>query len=523
MFASSAAVADAFYHILRTDHAFTPSEGPRVYTLVLYNAASVAPQRGYVAEQGAPPRTIAVSTENRLAVLDVDAKPYFLDNSAESTPGEQLLALGREPALYADKLADIAAALFTPSVSPNMRRFPHETTLAFTLKLVDVSAVVGRMGGVSGDSKANKPLGSTFDPAVFHQLVQDVFRGAGEKRVSIAVEHVDVENDLVMAMALARAFSVEGLDIALDSESLNVDLVQNETEGAAYFVDKSFVAHVPMVLFSFADDSRVTHFKTGESVRSMVVEKNAVFMIENRLRDAKEKTYATTTSEAAKDVLEMICGVNRHELGYLDARKRKNSVLLHDIVRRNVLRQELDWSEASAARKAVDLLNFEGLDPRLIPHEKGSAIADSRAVVRDSLQLLYGAWERAVETLSVANVEGASLQVIRASKRLEEQLHEEICNQPLSEEILLNAEVEGQDVKKPNNVVWLFYLMYAILPVIAGGMFGFTYHQRMQRNIQERSAILGEIPVSSPRHKFVPPSTGLWFSTLTNSDKPKTN
>lgn len=523
MFASAHAVADAFYHILEGDAAFEKPDREGTYNLLLYNAASVAPQRGYIAEQGAPPRTIAVATDKRFAVLDVDAKPYFLDNSAESTPGEQLLALGRDPPSYADKLAEIAAALFTPPMSPNMRRFPHESRLAFTLKLVDVSGVVGRMEGVAGDSKGNKPLGATFNPSAFQQIVQDVFKGAGEKRVSIAVEDVDVANDPVVAMALARAFSVHGLDIILDSERLRLDIVENETEGAAYHVDESFVAHVPMVLFSFADDSRVTHFETGESVRSMVVRKKSVFLVENRLRDTDQDSYTTLTSEAAKDVLEMICGVNRYELGYFDATHRGYSVLLHDIVRRNVLRQELDWSQYSASVKTMELLDFEGLDPRLIPHEEGSAIGKGRGAVRDSLNILHSTWEKAVETLSVGDVESASLRVVRASEKLEELLHEEICNQPLSEEILLKAEVEGHNLKESNKAPWMFYVIYALLPAIAGAAFGFTCHHRVQQRMQARSAILGEIPISSPRHKFVPPSSGLWFSTLTNADKPKTN
>lgn len=527
MFASGPALADMFYALLTADPSFVPSNDPHTYNLLVYNAASVAPQRGYIAERGAPSGTIGVATTKRFAFLDIGAKPHFLDDSATSTPGEQLMAASREPAVYANKMRTIAGDLFTPLASVNMKRFPQESRLLFSMKMVDVSAIIGRRPGVAGDSQRNKPMGSTFHVSDFAQVVQDVFNEhiVGEKRVSLEVGTVDVVEDVNMAMAVARSFSIKGLEMVLDSNRLLEDVVANETERAGYFIDSSFVAHVPMFLFSFADDSRITHFETGEELRAKVMRKEAVFMIENRLRDPIEEGYPSTTSMAVKEVLELLCGLTRDELGYMNATSRSVPLLLRDIVRRNVLRQELDWSELNAARKAEDLLNFEGLDSRLIPHEQGSAIAESRKAVRNGLRGLYSVWDKAVTSISVGDIEGVSSEVMRQSKQLADKLHDEICNQPLSEEILLKAEAEAEDeiLETTTSPMWMFYLTAVYLPAVAGCLFGAVIHWWRQKKARATGATLGEIPVVSPRHDFEPPSTGLWFSTLTSSDKPKVN
>lgn len=523
MFASGPAVADTFYALLTADPAFVPSSDSRTYNLLVYNAASVAPQRGYMAERGASAGTIGVATTKRFAFLDIGAKPHFLDNSATSTPGEQLMAASREPGVYANKMKAIVADVLTPPASVNMRRFPQESRLLFSLKIVDVSAVIGRRPGVAGDSQGNKAMGSTFRVSDFAQVIEDIFNEhvVGEKRVSLEVGTVDVVEDVNMAMAVARSFSMKGLEMVLDSNRLLEDVIANKTERAGYFTDSSFVAHVPMFLFSFADDSRITHFETGEELRAKVVGKEAVFLIENRLRDAIEG-YGSTTSMAAKEVLELLCGLTRDELGYMNATSGSVPLLLRDIVRRNVLRQELDWSEFNAARKAEDVLNFEGLDSRLIPHEQGSAIAESRKAVRNSLRALYSVWDKAATSVSVGDIESVSAEVMRLSKQLSNKLHDEICNQPLSEEFLLKAadEVEPETNASP---IWMFYLTAVFLPAVAGCLFGVLVHWWRQKKAQARGVGLGEIPVVSPRHHFEPPSTGLWFSTLTSSDKPKVN
>lgn len=530
MFAVGTEVADAFWKTLVRYGYFKARESSLSYHLLIYSAASVAPQRGYQSEPGAPVTTLGIASEKRFAILDLGAKPYFLDDSRESTPGEVLMSSSRSRSSYAENLRTIVAGIFTPSPSGDMRRFPHEKQLLFSLRLVDVSSVIGRKAGTGGDSLGNRPIGATFNASIFVKLLEAALRypGTADKQISVEVLTPNATEDATMAMAVTRAFSTSGLEMVLDSERLLRDIVQARTDEYGYFVDSSSRAHIPMYLFSFADDTRVTHFESKGELRAKVVGKQAVFMVENRLKDALDP-HTSVSSEAAKEALKLICGLREDTLSYMNAREMKVPLLLRDTIQRNILRQEVDWSEKTAARKAVELLDFEGLDSRLIPHERGSAIAESRKTVNWTLERLYSSWDHTGTYLSSGDIANATWDLMQKSRILADRLHDEICNQPLSEEILLKAEVETElededEVGDRNAGSHMrFYLKNIIFPVIIGILTGAGLHVRARGEAMRRSAGIGDIPITSPRNNMERQSPAIWFSTLTAKDKPKVN
>lgn len=519
IFVDGTAVADKFSQILQSDPNFTPSTNSTTYNFMIYNAMSVAPQYGFRPEEGAPITMSAISNSKRFAFLDVGANPFFLGDSARSTPGEILMSLSRNPPAYAAKLHSMAVHLFTPPASHKMLRYPHQTNLAFQLNLVDVSAVIGRIPGIGGDSQGNAPLGRSFRSSNFVETLLSIFQGPviRKKNVSISVTTIDMMQEAVIAMAVSRALSMKGLQLIINSEQLLGDIASNLSN--IYSIDSRSIVHIPLYLFSFADDSRVAHFEDGDEVRAKVVEKKAVFLIENRLRDRIDD-FSSTTSEAIKEVLEIMCGLSRESASLMNAKRMTVPIILQDIANRNVLGQELDWSESIATSKAVEVINFEGLDSRLIPHEKGSALVGSRKKVKESLNQLYLTWDKAVAYFTVDGIVSASKKLRRKSKELANKLHEEICNQPLPEEILLKAEAEIEDDSslvvgvKP----YRSFVVWTVLPMLFGILFGMFLHHKTVRRGRKRGPYLDDITASTVRG--LDGVSTQWFSTL-SINKPK--
>ncbi|CAN8067376.1 unnamed protein product [Agarophyton chilense] len=523
IFVDGTAVADKFWQTLQSDSNFRPSDNHQVYNILIYDAISVAPQYGYRAEEGGTVGTVAVASEKRFAIIDVGAKPFFL--AAESlTVGDLLASNWKSAREYSLELHGIVSKLLTPPASTKMRHFPQETRISFKLSLVDVSAVIGRMSGVAGESEGNKPLGASFNSKQFMTVLNTVFHNhvIPDKEVSILTEQVDMMRDANMAMAVSRAFSVKGLEMVLDSELLIGSLMRNSTERYGYFVDSSFVAHVPLYLFSFADDSRITHFDTGEQVRARVVGKEAVVMAENRLRDAAVDEHVSTTSEATKEVLELLCGLNQDSLSLLSARDGVVPVILRDIARRNILVQVLDWSQVPSW-KAKELLDFEGLDSRLIPHQKGSRIEIGRNKVRDGLRKLTDQWHRAAMSLSLESIESATMNLMGMSNELADMLHEEVCNQALPEEILLKAEVMGVKHVSADENNRSRFLLYVVLSAIAGAICGGYLHWKAVKQSSFRGTYLDDLAIAPAVRNLDVVGTTQWFSTLTSSYKSKTH
>ncbi|PXF50011.1 hypothetical protein BWQ96_00171 [Gracilariopsis chorda] len=526
MYVNGTAVADRFWEALQSNVNFQTSKHPEVYNVLMYNAMSVAPQYGYRAEEGSTIGTIAISSENRFAVIDVGAKPFFLQSAEYLTAGDLLMAKSGAPPEYASELHGIVSQLLTPPASRKMRRFPPETRLAFKLSLIDVSAVIGRMPGVAGDSQGNKSLGSTFSEDQFIRVLNTVFHNHAvpDKEVTVSIEKLDMTENANMAMAVSRAFSMKGLDMILDSESLVHSITWNASEQYRYFVDSSFVAHFPMYLFSFADDSRVTHFETGERVRAVVVDNEVLIMTENRLRDDKDE-YVSTTSEATKEVLELLCGLGQKSLPFISSKNGVVPLILRDIAKRNIVIQEIDWSRSVAAWKSKELLNFEGLDSRLIPHDKGSQMAVSRAKIEKGLKGLVAEWQKASVSMSLENVESVTLHLAQISREMADRLHEEVCKQPLPEEILLKAEAEDLSEKKLSVAQKKSFALavYLVLSAISGLVCGAYLHHKAVKKSGFRPSYLDDLSIGQTVRNFDVSTTTQWFSTLTSSYKSKTH
>lgn len=522
MFAHGPSVADGFLPILSS---YLPKE-PHVYTFVLYQSATLAPQRGFISSKGDPPSTIAFATGARMALLDLGAVPYFL-GPAVITPGEELASRASDMKEYAKKLDEIVMQNLFPEVSGRLRRFPRKCDLMFELKEVDVSAVVGRREGIAGDSKEEVEMGKSFDKGRFQLVLGKVLKNEetfGRRDLRISVEKIEMVGnspDVEVEMAVSRAWGMKGLEMKMDSESLIRDLVNMGKKERKYWVDEeSYVVHVPMYLLSFADDSRIVHFEEGEHVRAKVVEKEAVFMLENRLKDRVDDVYESITEMVMREVLELMFGVNRQVLMYMDVEKGDVPLIIKDIMIRNIIEAEMDWSEMKVGRRARELLQFEGLDPKLIPHERGSVISTSLQDVLVGLESLKDSWEIAATKGKLSLIENMTVDLIKKEGKLADLLHEEICNQPLQEELKLVAEAEG--VTDNDERGFWFYFVHVYLCFGMGAGCGAAMWWRKRRKVRRRGQLLGEMgatdieAIRDEQHK-----TNVWFSTLTATDKSK--
>lgn len=520
MFIDTYAAADAFHQQLN----LPPIKSAKEYNLLLYNSISAAPQRGYISEPGASVTMSGYSQTQRFAFIDLAARPFFFSNGPP-TIGESLLPFSKEFTGYARTLHAACVDLFTPALAEEIRRFPPEGHLAFSLSEVDVSAVVGRLKGTAGDSLENVPMGASFDKNRFINILTALFHPPAlpKKRVSIEVKDINMNQDAYMGMAVARAFSTYGLELVLDSQGLLRDLLKLKEKHGGYFTDASFIAHVPLYLFSFADSTRITHFAENELLRAKAIDKEAVFMVENRIRDPKIEERMSITSEAVKEVLQLVCGLRKDTLDFINARKELVPLVVQDIVNRNVLTQELDWSDTIASWKARELLGYQGLDERLIPHEKGSVIQRGRNDLSNSVDRLHSTWMQVGDSLSLTGLEDATLNVVERSRVFETHLHEEICNQPLPEEILLKAEAElDADVGNlsarkdtPSFMKW------TMLPLLVGVLAGLSAYRESSKNKRPRDHDFLEIPIASNVTSVHMTRPTQWFSTLSQSDKPK--
>lgn len=516
-FLDASYIADQFWAALYARQLVNPTPNATQYDFVIYNAMSVAPQYGFRAEIGAAVGTMGIATAKRFAFLDVGARPFFLSDAKGMQPGEVLMSVSGNPTGYAHKLHSIVSSLLTPPLSSNMHQFPHETRLAFNLRPIDVSAIIGRMKGTGGDSTGTRSI-SHINTSQFIKFLHSAIPTSGPdtKMLAFTLPSANVTDEAWSVMAVTRAFSLRGLEFILDSEQLLKDIVNRQAERAGYFVDLSYVAHIPIYVLSFADDTRTVHVDGGEDIRSAVIGRKAIVLVENRLRDSKSDVLSLT-SEASKKVLELLCGLRSETLNLVNASAESLPLITRDQVLRNVLTQRLDWSQAAAGWAAEEALNFEGLDSRLIPHEKGSAIEAGRHLVHTKLHDLYLSWEKAGVSLRSNQVQAATLRLIRASKDLANKLHEEVCNQPLPDEILLKAEAEvasenlNGEFAEPSLRRWLG--IPSLLGFVVGVIAQLVTIYRRREEISLRSGTLpGAVDLSASR--------STWFSTM-SSDKSK--
>lgn len=512
--------ADAFYKTLSESNYLLPSNETRLpsvqeptYHFLVYDPVSVSSQYGYRIEVAGPALGIGLASSYRFAFVDAGLRPFLLDEASDLTSGEILTSASRSAFDYANILHGIISSCVTPPVSKAMRHVPDEFRISFHLNIVDTSTLISEDLTNINSSDITLPLASSFNASDFLSSLRVAFHRAStqNKVLSLHVEHVNVSQDAIVAMAVTRALSRNSLHLTLDGHMLLNDIT-NEVRHFSYYIDSSLTIHIPLFLFSFSDPSRMAQLRMLNDFReSSVVGKMAIFIVENRFRKFSRNKVSTTTEAVAK-VLLLLCGLQDDIVKHANVKKNVIPFLLKDQIRRNLLVDQVDWSD-KAASKAHELLNFEGLDKRFIPHNYGSRINESRQLVLSKLQNLHDLWHRSSVNLSFVGIESASSQLMKACEQLAAQLHAEFCHQPLPEEILLRAEA-GAESEKPSQSV--FTLGTILLPILCGICAAlFTSKQISTRRPEQ------PLPITSEQKETV-----TWFSTLSSGrsmDKTKTS
>lgn len=475
-----AQVADKFHEILSRKDFIKSTEvnqqhHQRRYYFMIYNNILVSPQYGYRSDAAGPILATALSLSERFAFLDVGARPGLFAEKSGITTGEILMSLSRSKDKYAETLHTIISNIITPSMSTNMRHFPLESQIQFTLQVADVGDVISEHGFEQTGGESNPANIFPIDTNRFLKLLQSAFGHLSNQKKSLflSTDLIELEFNAKVAMAISRAFTHHNMHLILDSGQLYVDLIVQQSKHAGYYVDSSFVAHIPLYLFSFNDGSRSVHLSQAENLRGVIIERRAVFLVENRARSLLSG-HPSTTYEAASLVLQLLFGLCKSSLAHLNVSNGAIPLILGDQIRRNALVLLLDWSERTAGSKAEQLLNFEGIDSRFIPHEQGSSVQDCRLDVEEKLNHLRAVWRQAASVFQGNGVEVATTQLTAASERLASKLHDEICNQRLSQEILLKAgaDVGTKSVKEDNPVS---FGRFVFIPALSGALITYLF------------------------------------------------
>lgn len=514
--------ADTFYTILseriHIHQPRAPSAYERTsYLFLVYDATTVPLQYGYRVETAGSVLNVGIASFNRFAFVDVGSRPFLFDETADPTPGENLLSASRSSLEYAKVLHSLISTIITPPVSSNMRRFPPESRIAFSLNLVDAAPVVAqnRTGDIPSD--AVLPTAASFNSSQFLSVLRSSLNHVSEteKTLSLSVSTVNITHDASMAMAVSRAFSRTSIHLTLDARQLLSHLV-NEKERTS-FIDDSFVIHIPLYLFSFIDTSRTVQLQHSKSFHAAsVAGKQVIFIVENRVREFS-RDAVSTTKEAVGKVLTLLCGLHDDALSHINV-FNNIPVILKDQIQRNLLVDQIDWSERVAAGKARKLINFEGLDSRLIPHGHGSEIEASRDEVKKKLKDLEGIWRASSLSLVTTGIQVTTLQLVKVCARLAAKLHAEVCNQRLPEEILLRAKAD-LDGDENHRASTHSYGGTVFIPILCGIITGLVMSFRS--DIARRQRLdLSSVPFKEDQPKIV-----TWFSTLqyNNNDKRKRN
>lgn len=524
------AAADSYYHALSGMAPRGVDEHAEV-TILIYAPRAVPGKSmygyGYVAGSGGDVGDVGVvgiASSERFLFIDTAARPFLFDDSAAPTEGELLLTASRNQAAYTAELGRILHRLLTPRAVGEMQRFPPESRFVFELMKIDASAVVGRFPGTGGGSQGHYPVGASFEAKRFQAILEELFATpAFSKAVSVHVSPLNT-TDVAVSMAVSRAFRKDGLHLILDPDTLLRDLVLHHgavrrdgsrEEDLQYrsHADSSFMLHVPLFLFSFADDSRLVHFGDGEAVRAKCIGGQAVVMVENRLRRDSE-LHQDITSFAVKQVLELLCGIAPRVLDLVDMARPALPPLVKDIARRNVLERQLTWSMRTAVGPAGSAVLAEDLEA--VP-ASDSVVGKSIYATGVLLSKTLEAWKRASGALDGREIEDISLRLQTSVEELRERKHEELCSRSLSEEVELEV---------GHRVSLLHWWIRVVLPAFLGVLTSsgvFLYQKRAHsRRIQLGISALSPTGSSGSIGTPVGPGTSFvetssqWFSTLTS-------
>jgi hypothetical protein len=376
---------------------------------------------------------------------------------------------------------------------------------------VDASEVVGRRPGTGGRSAGNVPLGASFSAERFRALVADVLGGAAfGKDVSVDVAAVGA-SEVAVSMAVSRGFRLDGLHLVLDADTLLRDLVLSDPQYRVHS-DASFMLHVPLFLFSFADDARLVHFGGGEAVRAKAIGGLAVVIVENRLR-SKPGQHQDVTALAVREVLELLCGLRPEQLDLVDMARTSLPPLIKDIARRNVLQAQLSWSLSTAVAPADAVVNTDG-------YARGgggggdSALAQSRRATQILLARTLAAWDKAAATLDGREIEDTSLRLATSVQELRERVSDDLCSRSWTGEVELEvaiAERPGRGRLGALRSRWRTVVLPALLGALtAGASSAFARRRPRWRTPPPRSPL----PSGVVGADVAESTTTQWFSTL---------
>lgn len=509
-------------------------EGAQFVDALVYSPVRVpgraAFEYGYTAGAGGTVGVLGMSRTRRFMFLDVSARPFVFDEAAGPALGELLLTVSREQKAYAGELGRALRDALAPPASKAMRRFPVvESLVDFRLSTIDASAVVGRPPSMGGglSSTDDAPVGAHFDAERFKAFVGDVLGVEGlSKDVSVSVTSIDT-SIVSVAMATSRAFRTAGLHLILDPDLILRDLVMRSkgTEYRAYS-DVSFVMHIPMFLFSFADNARLVHFGDSERVHAKAIGGEAIIVMENRLRSGSYQ-HEDITALAATEALELLCGIDTSFVNrFVDVERTPLPLLVTDMARFNVAQQTLTWSRTTAVEPAEAAINFNGFD---LKKSGASNLGESRRVTQALLARTLTAWDAAATSLDGQAVGDISLRLASSAEALRERVSDEVCSQSWTGELELEVEAAAGSRSGPvaSELVelsrWAFVYRQIFLPLLLGGFTSCALTAYMRQKRVRKDAILSLSPMES-RSNSLRGSTGessssQWFSTLTQRSK----
>lgn len=481
--------AETFYIALTKHQYITAStsslqvkQSSFAYHILLFNNVAVAPQYGYRVHPAGAMLTMGMGSSHRFAFIDVGARPALSEDTSDITPGELLTSSSKDVKEYAPALHTlIADRLLTPEISKHMRQFPRESRIDFTAHFIDASAMDVVSPQSPCQSISNDDHHASLNQPLFLRTIHAALDSVSHhsKSLSLQMQKSNNEGDARLAMAVARSIYVSSTSLVMNTAQLYADIITREpgenedeleVERAGFFIDSSFVVHLPFYLFSFCDDARVPQFKrlSQHGTNGRVAGKRAIFLVENRSLKARnhllgDTDRGSTTIHAVQQVLEMFCGLGNIALAHINVMAAGVTNTSHskpsthsmipqivlDQIERNLLMRKIDWSERVAASKAEELLNFEGLDARVISEELSNSIMESRTTVKDRLLQLRLLWHGAANTSRVQlplelddDIESSTARLMSACEKLASKLHAEICHQRFSQEVLIKAEID---------------------------------------------------------------------------------
>lgn len=521
--------ADGFAEALALEKV---GDGPYFVDVLLYSPVRVpgraAFQYGYTAGRSGTVDVLGMSRTRRFMFVDASARPFMFDGAEGPALGELLLAVSREQKPYAFELGRALREALAPPASTAMRRFPVESSVDFRLSTVDASAVLGRPVGVSGgQSSTGDPLvGAQFDAERFKALVGDVLGAEGlSKVVSVGVTPLKTST-VVVALAVTRAFRMRGqLHLILDPQVLLRDLVVR-SDGTDYhaYSDMSFVMHIPMFLFSFADSARLVHFGDDERIHAKTIGGEAIVVMENRLRNGPEN-HEDITALAATEALELLCGLDTSVIArFVDVERTPLPLLVKDLARFNVLDQKLTWSRETAVEPAEAAIGFDGFD---LSRRGAPMLRESRRATQTLLASTLTGWDAAAASLDAQGLEDISLRLTSSAEVLRERVGDEVCSQTWTGELELEVEAAAESRTGASALgehsFGTFFWRHVLLPLFLGTLTScaFTAHSRKRRRREDASFSLSPrvFPSNAWRTSTGESSSSPWFSTLTQRHK----